>query len=162
LHGGMTEDLTLKDLLQELANLRGFDFRGYKRNTLERRFRKRMFQLNIGSYAVYAEHIRKHPEELNDLLSTILINVTEFFRDPPAGEILRREILTPVLQKLEPGSSFRAWSAGCATGEEAYSIAILVADYFGARLPQFDVKIYATDIDEQELVRARRPAPARR
>ncbi len=152
----MTTDLTLKELLHELAEERGFDFRGYKRTTLERRFRKRMFQLNIGSYSTYAERLRNQPGEINDLLSTLLINVTEFFRDPAAWELLRQNFLNPMLKKLEPGASFRAWSAGCASGEEAYSIAILVAEFFGPRLPQFDVKIYATDIDEEELTRARR------
>ena len=152
----MTKEVSLKELLQELAESRAFDFRGYKRTTLERRFRKRMFQLNIGSYADYAEYIRENPEEVNELLTTILINVTEFFRDPPAWEILRHEILPPMLKRLKPGASFRAWSAGCASGEEAYSVAITLVELLGPRLPDFDVKIYATDIDEEELVTARR------
>jgi two-component system CheB/CheR fusion protein len=152
----MSKEVSLKELLQELAEYRAFDFRGYKRTTLERRFRRRMFQLNIGSYADYAEYIRENPEEVNELLTTILINVTEFFRDPPAWEILRAEILPPMVKQLKPGASFRAWSAGCASGEEAYSIAITLAELLGPRLPDFDVKIYATDIDEEELVTARR------
>ena len=152
----MTKEFTLKDLLQELAELRGFDFRGYKRTTLERRFRKRMFQLNQGSYAEYAEYIRKIPDEINALLNTLLINVTEFFRDPPAWEILRHDILPPIIKHLRPGHTFRVWSAGCASGEEAYSIAIMLAELFGARISDYDVKIYATDIDEQELTMARR------
>jgi two-component system, chemotaxis family, CheB/CheR fusion protein len=152
----MTKEVSLKELLQELAESRAFDFRGYKRTTLERRFRRRMFQLNIGSYADYAQYIRENPEEVNEVLTTILINVTEFFRDPPAWEILRTEILPPMLKQLTPGASFRAWSAGCASGEEAYSIAITLAELLGPRLPDFDVKIYATDIDEEELVTARR------
>ncbi len=152
----MSNEVALRELLEELAEQRGFDFRGYKRTTLERRFRRRMFQLNIGSYAEYGEYLRKHSDETNELLSTILINVTEFFRDPPAWEILRHEILPPMIKQLKPGASFRAWSAGCASGEEAYSIAIVLAELFGARLPDFDVKIYATDVDEEELVTARR------
>lgn len=149
-------DVSLRELLEELAEQRGFDFRGYKRTTLERRFRRRMFQLNIGSYGEYADYLRKHADEINQLLSTILINVTEFFRDPPAWEILRHEVLPPMLKQLKPGASFRAWSAGCASGEEAYSIAILLSELFGPRIPEFDVKIYATDVDEEELVTARR------
>ena len=152
----MTEEVSLRELLQELAEHRAFDFRGYKRTTLERRFRKRMFQLNIGTYAEYAEYIRKNPDEINELLTTLLINVTEFFRDPPAWEILRHEVLPPMLKQLKPGGSFRAWSAGCASGEEAYSIAIILADLLGPRLQEFDLKIYATDIDEEELTTARR------
>ena len=152
----MSKDLSLKDLLQELAEHRGFDFRGYKKTTLERRFRKRMFQLNIGSYAEYGTYLRKNPDEANELLNTILINVTEFFRDPPAWEILRNDILPPMLKALKSGASFRDWSAGCASGEEAYSIAIVLSEFFGPRIAEFDVKIYATDIDEDALTTARR------
>jgi two-component system CheB/CheR fusion protein len=152
----MSKDVALKNLLQELAEQRGFDFRGYKKTTLERRFRKRMFQLNIGDYEEYGRYIRGNPEEANELLNTILINVTEFFRDPPAWEILRSEILPPILKPLRSGASFRAWSAGCASGEEAYSIAIILSEFFGPRIAEFDVKIYATDIDEDALTTARR------
>ena len=152
----MARDVTLKELLEELAQERGFDFRGYKKSTLERRFRRRMFQINIGSYADYSEHIRNHPDETNELLSTILINVTEFFRDPPAWEILRHEILPSLLKSLKPGHSFRVWSAGCASGEEPFSAAMLLAEYFGPRIQEYDVKIYATDIDEDALNTARR------
>ena len=146
----------MRDLLQELAEQRNFDFRGYKKTTLERRFRRRMFQLNLGSYADYGDYIRQHPDEANELLNTILINVTEFFRDPPAWEILRHEVLPPLLKRIKPGHSFRAWSAGCASGEEPYSIAILLAEYFGSRIQDYDIKIYATDIDEEALNIARR------
>src|SRR6266536_3200990 len=152
----MARDVTLKDLLQEFAERRGFDFRGYKKTTLERRLRRRMFQLNIGTYADYAEYVRKKTGEINELLNTILINVTEFFRDPPAWEILNREVLPPLLKPLKSGQSFRVWSAGCASGEEAYSIAILLAESFGQRIQEYDIKIYATDIDEEALNTARR------
>ena len=152
----MAKDVTLKDLLQELAEQRNFDFRGYKKTTLERRFRRRMFQLNLADYAQYGEYIRTNPDEVTQLLNTILINVTEFFRDPPAWEILRHEILSNVLKRIKPGHSFRAWSAGCATGEEAYSIAILLAEHFGPRIQDYDIKIYATDIDDDALNSARR------
>jgi two-component system CheB/CheR fusion protein len=115
-----------------------------------------MFQLSMPGYAEYGNYIRQHPEEVNNLLNTILINVTEFFRDPPAWEILRHELLPPLLKGIKPGHSFRAWSAGCASGEEAYSIAMLLAEYFGPRIREYDIKIYATDIDEEELNSARR------
>src|SRR5262249_32871249 len=152
----MNKDVALRDLLQELAEQRGFDFRGYKKTTLERRFHKRMFQLNIGTYGDYGNYIRENPDEATELLNTILINVTEFFRDPPPWEILRNEILPPMLKPLKSGSSFRSWSAGCASGEEAYSIAIILSEFFGPRIAEFDVKIYATDIDDDALTTARR------
>ncbi len=152
----MAREVNLKELLQELAEERNFDFRGYKPTTLDRRFRRRMFQLNVGSYTEYSEYIRKHPDEVDHLLDTILINVTEFFRDPPAWEILRNELLPESLAQVKSGHSFRAWSAGCATGEEPYSIAILLAEYFGPRIQEYDIKIYATDIDANALNVARR------
>lgn len=152
----MAGEVNLKELLQELAEERNFDFRGYKPTTLDRRFRRRMFQLNLGNYAEYAEYIRAHPGEIDQLLNTILINVTEFFRDPPAWEILRNELLPKVLAHLKPGHSFRAWSAGCATGEEPYSIAMLLAEHFGNRIQDYDIKVYATDIDQEALSFARR------
>ena len=152
----MSKEDTLNDLLHVLAGQRRFDFRGYKRTTVERRFRRRMSQLNIQSYEEYAEYIRKHGDEVNELLTTLLINVTEFFRDPPAWEILQREMLEPMVKRLKPGDALRAWSAGCASGEEAYSIAILVSELLGTRIAEFDVKVYATDVDREALVTARR------
>src|SRR5262249_34024729 len=152
----MAKDVTLKELLQELAEQRNFDFRGYKKTTLERRFRRRMFQLNLADYAQYGDYISRHPDEVNQLLNTLLINVTEFFRDPPAWEILRHEILPNLLKRIKPGHSLRAWSAGCASGEEPYSIAILLAEHFGPRIQEYDIKIYATDIDDDALNSARR------
>src|SRR5581483_9918977 len=118
--------------------------------------RRRMFQLNLGNYEEYGKYICKYHDEVNELLNTLLINVTEFFRDPPAWEILRHEILPQLLKRLKPGHSFRVWSAGCASGEEPYSIAMLLAEHFGERIQDYDIKIYATDIDEEALNTARR------
>jgi two-component system, chemotaxis family, CheB/CheR fusion protein len=152
----MSADVSLNELLHELAQQRAFDFRGYKRTTLERRFRRRMFQLSLGTYAEYRDYIRKHPDENNKLLNTILINVTEFFRDLPAWEIVSHEILPSLLKSLKPGHSFRVWSAGCASGEEPYCMAMLLSEHFGSRMEEYDVKIYATDIDEEALTIGRR------
>jgi two-component system, chemotaxis family, CheB/CheR fusion protein len=154
----MTENdgISLKELIQTVAEERGLDLRGYKSSTLDRRVRKRMFQLGAASFQEYLEKVREDPNEINELLNTVLINVTEFFRDPQAWDYLRSQILPPILGQMKPGDSFRAWSAGCASGEEPYSLAILIADYFGSRIHEFDIKIYATDIDEDALNTARR------
>ncbi len=149
-------DVTLRDVLQYLAEERKLDFRGYKASSLERRFRHRMFQVKIGDYGDYLERLRNHPEEVNDLLNTVLINVTHFFRDPQGWEVLRQEVIPDVAGQLRPGDSFRAWSAGCATGEEAYSLAILLCDYFGERMKNYDLRVYATDVDEAALNIARK------
>lgn len=150
------KEFNLRELLQELAEERKFDLRGYKITSLERRFRHRMFQLKIDDYSNYSDYIRRNPAEVNDLLNTVLINTTQFFRDPQAWNVLRTEILPKMTAKLKPGDTFRAWSAGCATGEEVYSIAILLREQFGPRAFEYDLKVYASDVDEDALNVARR------
>jgi len=152
----MTQEFTLEQLLHEIAEERGADFRGYKRSTLERRIRKRMFDVKAPDFGHYAEYLRAHPDEINELLNTVLINVTEFFRDPQAWDVLRKDVLPKLFAGKQPGDSVRCWSAGCASGEEPYSIAILLAEFFGVRLQDYDIKIYGTDIDEEALNVARR------
>src|SRR6266404_3620769 len=148
-------DNSIKDLIKELAEERGVDLRGYKVTTLERRVNRRMQQLGLASYAEYLAYIRTRPAENTALLNTVLINVTRFFRDPPAWELLEESILPALFKDRPPGSSFRVWCAGCATGEEAYSIAILLFNFLGARTSEFDIKIYATDNDDEALSAAR-------
>ena len=148
--------MNLDELLHSLAEERDLDLRGYKAATLERRLRRRMSQLSLKEYAEYLDYIRANREETNQLLDTILINVTEFFRDPAAWEVIGNDILPFLLKRLRTGDSFRAWVAGCSTGEEVYSLAILIAEHFGARITDFDIKIYATDVDEAALTVARR------
>lgn len=147
---------SLKELIHELAVERGLDLRGYKPTTLERRIRRRMQQIGAENYSDYLERIRSHPGEINDLLNTVLINVTRFFRDPPAWDALAREVLPGLLQSHPRGIPIRVWCAGCATGEEAYSVAILLAEQLNAPLNEYDIKIYATDIDDEALAIARR------
>jgi two-component system CheB/CheR fusion protein len=151
----MADELSITQLVQLLAEERGLDLRGYKPSTLDRRIRKRMAELNIRTIAEYSERIREDQDETNELLTTVLINVTEFFRDPQAWEVLRHSVLPQLLRRLRPGDSFRAWSAGCASGEETYSLAILIADLLGPKLGDYNIKIYATDIDEDALATAR-------
>ena len=149
-------DQALKDLVDELAEQRGVDFRGYKQTTLERRIRRRMQQLNVESFSEYGEYIRQNPSETTELLNTVLINVTRFFRDLPAWEVLRDDVLPVLFKTRAPGSTFRVWCAGCATGEEAYSAAILINEVLGTRIEEYEIKIYATDNDESALSIARR------
>ena len=117
--------MKLEEFVDFLAEERDFDLRGYKPTTLERRIRKRMGQIAIPDYEGYIEYIRGNPGETNQLLDTILINVTEFFRDPGAWDVIAGDILPYLLKRLRTGDSFRAWVAGCSTGEEVYSLAIL-------------------------------------
>jgi two-component system, chemotaxis family, CheB/CheR fusion protein len=149
---------TLKELIRELAEQRGLDLRGYKQSTLERRLRRRMQQLGIGSYGEYLEFVHRTPAETNELLNTVLINVTEFFRDPEAWDYLAREVLPLQFRTRPAGSLFKVWCAGCSTGEEAYSAAIMLCEFLGPRIRQYNIKIYATDNDEHALTIARRGA----
>jgi two-component system CheB/CheR fusion protein len=152
----MAEEQTIKDLVHELAEERGLDLRGYKFTTLERRVRRRMHQLNLGSYTEYLDYIRGDHNETDKLLDTVLINVTRFFRDVQAWDALAQEVLPALFNNKPPGSSLRVWCAGCATGEEPYSVAILLCELLGTKTKDYEIKIYATDIDQGALNIARR------
>jgi two-component system, chemotaxis family, CheB/CheR fusion protein len=142
-------------LLQFLDSSRGFDFTGYKRASLERRVRRRMDKVDVASFTDYVDYLEVHPDEYEHLFNAILINVTEFFRDPDAWEHLRATSIPLLLADRAPDDPIRVWSAGCATGQEAYTIAMVLAEAVGLEAYRERVKIYATDIDEEALDVAR-------
>jgi two-component system CheB/CheR fusion protein len=148
-------DPAFEALLQFLKRARGFDFTGYKRASLERRFRRRMETVGCESFADYLDYLEVHPDEFQGLFDTLLINVTEFFRDPSAWAHLQEVTLPQLLAEKPAGEPIRAWSAGCATGQEAFTIAIVLAEILGLEAYRERVKIYATDIDEDALRFAR-------
>lgn len=152
------EDAPPDSLARLLARLRenlGFDFSGYKVGTLMRRVRRREIATGCRDLPAYLDWVEKTPRELDLLARDILISVTAFFRDREAFEALRRGI-QEICARKAPGSEIRVWVAGCASGEEAYSIGMLFADVLGERLPQYRVQIFATDIDDEALNVARR------
>ncbi|RSM55758.1 chemotaxis protein CheR [Actinoplanes sp. ATCC 53533] len=151
-------DPDFEALLIYLKESRGFDFTGYKRSSLMRRVDRRIGQIGGAGYLDYLDHLQVHPDEFTALFNTILINVTGFFRDPDAWEHLRAEILPPLLESRPPEVPIRIWSAGCASGEEAYTLAILLAEQLGINAFRDRVKIYATDVDEEQLAEARQAA----
>src|SRR6266536_196641 len=154
----MSEDTTEHDLevlLDYLRRNRGFDFTGYKRSSLSRRVRKRMQSVGVTSYLDYVDYLEVVPDEFTQLFDTILINVTAFFRDPPAWQYLRTEVVPRILGQKQPDEPLRIWSAGCASGEEAYTLAMLLAESLGGEDIRDRVKIYATDVDEAALGQAR-------
>jgi two-component system CheB/CheR fusion protein len=142
-------------LLNYLKKSRGFDFTGYKRASLLRRIDKRIQTLGITTYAEYTDFLEVHPEEFSQLFNTVLINVTRFFRDPAAWDYLAAEIIPQILERKEPGEPLRIWSAGCASGEEPYTLAMILAETLGVQQLPERVKIYATDVDAQSLSQAR-------
>jgi len=149
------KDLDFENLLQYLRINRGFDFTGYKRSTLMRRVLKEMETLNIDSFVNYQDYLEVHPDEFRNLFNTILINVTAFFRDSSAWEYLAKEIIPNIIKNKQKDEQLRFWSAGCASGQEAYTLAIVVSEILGVEEFRKRVKIYATDIDEESLTQAR-------
>src|SRR3954454_13114590 len=152
---GAERDPALETLLEFLKRSRGFDFTGYKRTSLERRLRRRIDSGGCQTFGDYLDYLEVHPDEYGQLFDTLLINVTEFFRDPPAWEHLREEVLPGLLAGKPPEEPVRVWSAGCASGQEAYSAAMVLVELLGLESFLERVKIYATDIDEDALSTAR-------
>ncbi len=152
--GAGPEDLeAFERLLVFLREARGFDFTGYKRPSLVRRVRHRMGELGIATFEEYQDVLSLRPDEFTTLFNTILINVTGFFRDPEAWTAMR-DVVVPSLVDASDGAPVRIWSAGCASGQEAYSMAMVLHDRLGADFRE-RVKIYATDVDDQALEQAR-------
>ncbi len=148
-------DPKFEALLEYLQRSRGFDFTGYKRASLVRRINKRMETVGLQDYGDYVDYLEVHPEEFAQLFNTILINVTNFFRDQPAWDFLAQEVIPKILEAKAPNASIRAWCAGVASGEEAYSLAMLLAEAMGGEAFLARVKIYATDVDDDSLNQAR-------
>src|SRR4051794_35592270 len=151
----MAPDAAFEALLEFLKRTRGVDFTGYKRTSLQRRVRRRMATIGCASFGDYLDYLEVTPEEYEQLFEMLLINVTEFFRDPPAWEYLRDDVLPPLLASKGDAEPVRVWSAGCASGQEAYTVAIVLAELLGIDAYRQRVKIYATDIDEDALAQAR-------
>jgi two-component system, chemotaxis family, CheB/CheR fusion protein len=145
----------LDALLRYLHERRNFDFRGYKRASLTRRIRKRMQAVDIDDYQRYTEVLEANPGEFAELFNTILINVTGLARDRDAWDTLAETIIPAIIDARSPEEPARIWSAGCASGEEAYTLAVLFAEALGEERFRRSVKIYATDADSEALIDAR-------
>jgi two-component system CheB/CheR fusion protein len=154
-NAGKDNDNGLQALLEYLKQNRGFDFTGYKRTSLERRIRKRMGEVGIESYGDYQDHLEVNPGEFTDLFNTILINVTDFFRDKQAWDYLSASIVPQLLESTPDPQPIRVWCAACASGEEAYTVAMVLAEAMGVDEFRRRVKVYATDVDEEALTQAR-------
>src|SRR5215467_5645465 len=148
-------DPALEDLLTFVRDSRGFDFTGYKRSSLARRIRKRMHEAGSADYVDYRDRLESSAEEFGLLFNTILINVTGFFRDTETWAFLQREVMPELLSDIDGDREIRVWSAGCASGEEAYSLTIAFSEALGVKKYAKRVKIYGTDVDEEALRDAR-------
>jgi two-component system CheB/CheR fusion protein len=145
-------------VIEHIHRARKLDFSGYRRSSVVRRIRRRMQAVGIESPAEYLAYLESCPDEIPQLFETLLINVTSFFRDPPAWQALADRL--PSIIDVGGTGPVRVWSAGCSSGEEPYTIAMLLAELLGPEAYGERVKIYATDIDEQALAHARQGAYA--
>jgi len=155
------EDGAFDRLLDYLGRTRGFDFTAYKRPSLIRRLERRMSIVSVPDFASYIAYLEANPDEFRQLFNTILINVTAFFRDGAPWDALRTQLIPELLEARGEDRDIRIWSAGCASGEETYSVAMLFAEALGLERFSRRVRIYATDLDEEALREARAAAYSR-
>ncbi|MCW2239156.1 chemotaxis protein CheB [Azospirillum canadense] len=153
--GGEEAENHLRDILGLLQARTGHSFSRHKRATVLRRIRRRMRVTRCAGLDAYTHHLRESPEEAQKLLEDLLISVTTFFRNPDAFEALETEAIRPIFDQMEDGQGIRVWVAGCATGEEAYSLAILLLEEATRRSASVPIQIFATDLDEGALATAR-------
>ena len=148
-------DNALQKIFILLRTQTGNDFSQYKPSTVHRRIERRMAIHQIESMDGYLKYLQQAPTEVEALFRDMLIGVTNFFRDPDAFKTLQEMVIPKLLSGKSPSSVIRLWSAGCSTGEEAYSLAILLAEHLEATRQHFKVQIFATDIDNQSIATAR-------
>lgn len=145
----------LKKIFLLIRNQRGHDFSKYKPSMINRRIERRLAVNQIENMADYIKFLQQTPAEIEVLLNDMLIGVTSFFRDKDAFEKLEKEIIPKLFEGKPENSTIRIWCAGCSTGEEAYSIAILLREHLEKLKMRYNVQIFATDIDRQAIAIAR-------
>ncbi|HEY1987078.1 MAG TPA: CheR family methyltransferase [Terracidiphilus sp.] len=150
-----SEELVFQRILQLLRGVSGLDLRPYKQETVRRRIARRMLLLRIEHMAEYARFLQLRGDELRCLQDDVLINVTRFFRDPGFWESLRANVFPVVVMDRPANKPIRVWSAGCSTGEEAYSLAILLLEYLSQNGLDTPVQIFGTDVSERSIETAR-------
>jgi len=145
----------LKKIFILLRAQTGHDFSGYKQNTIGRRIERRMAIHQVDRLDDYVRYLQRNTVEVEALFSDLLIGVTSFFRDPEAFEALRTQGIPKLFEGKKTGETVRVWVPGCSTGEEAYSIAILLQEQMEVRKQNFKLQVFATDIDKRSLEQAR-------
>ncbi|MEA2684914.1 MAG: two-component system, chemotaxis family, CheB/CheR fusion protein [Actinomycetota bacterium] len=145
----------LDELIEYIRQVRGFDFGGYKRPSLTRRIQKRMSAVGADDFPSYQTLLEAQPDEFAQLFDTVLINVTSFRRDGAAWDHLASTVIPRLLEGRSGDGPIRVWSAGCASGEEVYSLAILLCEALGEAQFRDRVKVYGTDADDDALTQAR-------
>ncbi len=141
----------LSKIMAIVRNRIGVDFTYYKPNTIIRRLERRISVNQIDSYEEYILYLEQSPKEVNILYKELLIGVTKFFRDTSGFDIVQNQVIPEIFKKKKDGDSLRLWSVGCSTGEEAYSLAIMLKEYMEQTNEAYDVKIFATDLDKESI-----------
>ncbi len=145
------DDDSLSKIFALLRSSSGVDFTHYKQTTMIRRIERRMGIKQIERLSDYLHFLYQTPSELTTLFREFLIGVTRFFRDPEAFEEIKREVIPSIFAGKSRGEAIRIWVAGCSTGEEAYSLAILLTEFMETTGRHMDVKVFATDLDKNAL-----------
>ncbi|HTU20312.1 MAG TPA: CheR family methyltransferase, partial [Gemmataceae bacterium] len=149
------ETHTYDGILSLLRARTAVDFSHYKQSTIKRRILRRMALRGIEDIRAYLRFVREDPVELNNLYQDFLIRVTQFFRDPEAFEALKDKVFPALIEGLPPKQPLRIWVAGCSTGEEVYSLLIVLLEYLEAKSEMPSLKVLATDLNESALEKAR-------
>lgn len=145
----------LKKILAFVKSAAGVDFTNYKKTTIRRRIIRRMLLYKLETLSDYVVYLKKNPTEAGILFNDLLINVTNFFRDPAAMEHVKKQILPRIVQGKSAGEAVRIWVAGCSTGQEAYSLAIMMLEVLGEQAASLPVQIFATDLSDMAIAKAR-------
>ena len=148
------DDTSLRSILSLVRARTGRDFSGYKVSSITRRIERRMTVNQIETSSDYLRFLQERPSEIEDLMKDFLINVTAFFRDRQAFDSLKKEIST-IFNERPEGSSIRAWVPGCSTGEEAYSLAMLLVECAEESKRRYDLQVFGTDLDTDTITFAR-------
>jgi two-component system, chemotaxis family, CheB/CheR fusion protein len=150
-----SDDHALWDIFTQLRHRTGHDFSNYKRSTVLRRIERRISVHELPDLPAFANFLREKPEEARALLKDLLITVTNFFRDARPFEQLEQTVIPRLFEGKGPEDHVRVWVAGCATGEEAYSMAMLLLEFAGDSIDRPTIQVFATDIDEWAITKAR-------
>ncbi|MCE7059147.1 CheR family methyltransferase [Dyadobacter sp. CY343] len=154
LAAGISDGENMAGLIEIISQQLPLDFSDYKQSTILRRIKRRAAYNNFERLEAYLEFAKASPDEIEALAKDFLISVTAFFRDTEAFDVLEKRVLPSIIKSLSNGQEIRIWVTGCATGEEAYSMAILVRELLGEKIQDQQVKIFATDIDAAALAHA--------
>ncbi len=149
------ESKALRDIFAQLRLRTGHDFSNYKRPTVLRRIARRISVRQLPDLTAYSRFLQENPAEATALLKDLLISVTNFFRDPEAFAALERDVIPKLFEGKTPDDQVRVWVAGCATGEEAYTVTMMLVDYAATLVAAPQIQVFATDIDEAAIATAR-------